>query len=373
MSNDRIWMLLTRKLSGEATQTELEELYAILAVHPEQLHSIEEITQLWNQVTPQDTDFMEATFLAHVERMKSRGIILNTDEPVLDENEIEKVKSISAWKKFRIGIFATLAIIIIFAGWSLLHSKNITDTQSIATKTKEVKTLNGTRTKIILPDGSHVWLNAGSKLNYQKKFDSNVREVFLSGEAYFDVVHNAKKPFIIHTATINIKVLGTQFNVKAYDDDKITETSLIKGSVEISLKKNASKKYILKPNQKLVLLNEILLDGDMKVKSTHKDSGDIAMYAPQIKELTYLKNDNNTNVESSWTRNILSFEDEPFYEVAKKLERWYDVSIIFENKRWEHQYMSGAFENENLAQAMNALKFTTGFNYKQEGNTIIIY
>lgn len=373
MSNDRIWMLLTRKLSGEATQTELEELDAIRSANPEGLHRIQELTQIWNKEALQDSDFMEATYLAHLVRMKEKGIVLNMDEPELNENEIEEIKVNSSWKAYRKLILALSILVVLFTSWALLNTSHSTNNPAIAGKLKEVQTLKGTRTKIILPDGSNVWLNAGSKLNYEKKFDAKLREVYLSGEAYFDVVHNAKRPFLIHTATINIKVLGTQFNVKAYDDDSLTETSLIKGSVEVSLKYNDLKKYILRPNQKLILPNESFLAIQKKVSAVKSDSKDLEMYAPQIKELTYLKDDYNTNIESSWTRNILSFEDESFTEVAKKMERWYDVTIKFENPRWEKQYVSGAFENESLDQAMNALKFTTGFNYKKEGNTIIIY
>ncbi|RYG21759.1 MAG: FecR family protein, partial [Chitinophagaceae bacterium] len=178
--------------------------------------------------------------------------------------------------------------------------------------------------------------------------------------------------FIIHTSTLNIKVLGTQFNVKAYSDDVTTETSLLRGSVEIALKNDPSKKYVLKPNQKLVLYNEILLAKVKNVPGGKIAADEITGAAPEIKELAYLEDEGNTNVESSWTNNILSFEDELFREVAKKMERWYDVSFKFKNKHWAREYMSGSFENENIEQAMKALKFTTGFNYKIEGKTVTI-
>jgi ferric-dicitrate binding protein FerR (iron transport regulator) len=216
----------------------------------------------------------------------------------------------------------------------------------------------------MLPDGSGVWLNAGSKLNYKKAFDGKTREVELTGEAFFDVAKDPERPFIIHTSKMDVKVLGTQFNVKAYELDKNFETSLIKGSVEISVLADPGKKYLLKPNQKLVLAKDIVAS-----RSAIKKNGAAGV---QIKELTYLAG-TNADIESSWTRNILSFEDEPFSEVAKKMERWYDVKFEFKDKRWENEFLKGSFEKESLDQAMNALKFTTGFNFSIKDKIISIY
>jgi transmembrane sensor len=139
------------------------------------------------------------------------------------------------------------------------------------------------------------------------------------------------------------------------------------------LKNDPSKKYLLKPNQKLVLSNESLL-APVKTAGTGENVASPVKFNPkaEVMELSYL-DDAKTDVESSWTRNVLSFEDEQFSEVAKKLERWYDVTIQFKNKRWEREYMSGSFEQESLEQAMKALKYSTGFNFKTDGKIITIY
>lgn len=373
MCNDRIWILMTRKLSGEATLTELKELDMLMSPLPEGDNTFKKIAGIWNASPSHDEDFMEATYLAHLERMKDKGVEISSDDPVLQENEIETEATPSSWFTFNKIAFAAIIVIGMMGGWLLLNSKKSSSKELYAEKIGEIQTPKGTRTKIKLPDGSDVWLNAGSKLNYDKSFDGDLREVYLTGEAYFDVVRNEKKPFIIHTSKIDVRVLGTQFNVKAYEEDKTTETSLIKGSVEVFLKNNPSKKYLLKPNQKLVLSNESLL---VKEKSGGVVAGNInpVTFNPkaEITELSYL-NDAKTDVESSWTRNILSFEDEQFSEVAKKMERWYDVTIQFKNKRLEREYISGSFEQESLEQAMKALKYTTGFNFKTEGKIITIY
>ncbi len=367
MNNDRIWILLTRKLSGEASLTELQELELLLSHQPQSGEAVKNVSAWWAIDETKDTEFMEATYLLHLQRMKEKGVPLNTDEPVLQEAAVfnEPAKKTSPFPKIAI---AVMVMLLFFSTWFFFKTEKNIAFKKPMVSSEEVLTHNGSRTKILLPDGSNVWLNSGSKLNYGKNFETGKREVYLSGEAFFDVVKNPLRPFIIHTAAIDVKVLGTRFNVKAYADDKTTETSLIRGSVEVYLKNNPSKKYVLKPDEKLVLLNEVLKE---KIKP-NKISTIAVQPVVQIKALTYLKN-SETDIETSWTKNILSFEDEEFAEVAKKMERWYDASFEFRNKQLEQQYLSGSFEKESLEQAMKALKFSTGFNFKIEGKKILIY
>ncbi len=362
MCNDRIWILMSRKLSGEASFTELRELQDLLHIDPTAIQSLNLISGIWEAPPAHDEEFLEATYLAHLERMKDKGVLVD------DEVEI----TVPATKLFSIKniLLGTGLMVCLLVGWLLLSSKSIGNEGSSKKNFGEVTTQKGSRSKIKLPDGSDVWLNAGSKLNYNKDFETGEREVYLTGEAFFDVVKDEKRPFVIHTSQINIKVLGTQFNVKAYDEDEITETSLLRGSVEVYLKKDAAKKYILKPNEKLVLSNKIVNATNDKAGKKNVEDNRIAI-EPEIKALTFLE-DQKTNIESSWTRNILSFEDEQFSEVAKKMERWYDVTFVFKNKKWEREYMSGSFENESLDLAMQALKFSAGFNFTIEGKTITI-
>ena len=367
MENDRIWTLLTRKLSGEATPTELRELDMLISLYPESKKTISSLTQSWASGIPTDSEFLEATYLQHLERMKEKGFALSTEVQVL--NEEYAVYPEPTNKNFYLRQVVILAMVVglIIATWAIIKSPE----EAIAAGKKDnislVSTNNGSRTKMILPDGSSVWLNAGSKLNYNKNFDASVREVYLTGEAFFDVVKNPERPFVIHTSKMDVKVLGTQFNVKAYEQDKTFETSLINGSVEVFLKKDPAKKYLLKPNQKLVLAN------DLGVQSTNIKPGQIATDPDvQIRELTYI-NGTNKDVESSWTMNILSFEDESFSEVSKKMERWYDVKFEFNNKQWENEFLSGSFEKESLGQAMTALKYSFGFDFSIKNKLITIY
>jgi transmembrane sensor len=373
MTNDRIWILLARKVSGEATPTELEELALLVSLRPGDLKDMEAVTAAWALQTDADTDFLEATYLVHLDRLEAKGFKLNKDAVALEEEDehlvvTENRQRRPLWKKI---FLSALAILALGALWTFFKPfKVLPAVASSPANPAEVLTAKGARSKIQLPDGSNVWLNSGSKITYGKSFEKAViREVYLTGEAFFDVVKNAKRPFIVHTPKIDVRVLGTRFNVKAYEDDKTTETSLIKGSVEVFLKSDPLKKYLLKPDQKLVLLN----DGKLTAP-TAGIKNLLPKAAPfiEIKPLTYLEGA-ETDVESSWTKNILSFEDESFLEVAKKMERWYDVKFEFKNKRWEQQFLNGSFEKESLEQAIKALQYSTGFNFRIEEKTVLIY
>ncbi len=369
MSRDKIWHLFARKLTGEASGEELQELDLLLKEESSLFYEFQAITELWEMQPQNDADYLEATYLLHLEKMKKLGIEPGNSE--ITEPEIRH--SLFAGFKhnrnriFAAAVFAGLIILIVSV---FLRDNNKMDgaiTHAV-NKTAEIATKNGSNTQLKLPDGSFVWLNAGSKLNYGKINETGVREVYLTGEAFFDVVKNPQRPFIIHTSSIDIKVLGTKFNVKAYPDDKTVETSLIRGSVEVTVKNRPEEKYLLKPNQKLILLNEAYAE---KMTAEHQALGS-KLPVITIRQLSYIKGDTSA-VETSWVRNKLIFEDEPFVDMAKRMGRWYDVEFEFRNKNIEDERINVVFDGETLAQALNYLKLIVKFNYKIEDKKVVIY
>lgn len=361
MSRDKIWHLFSRKLANEASTEELHELQQLLEVNPALFHEMEAIEELWNSEAQEDADYLEATYHLHYEKMKKLGI-----EPkhIDESDEAVSTSFFTPGRKKAIAMFSLFAIAVVSF---FIIKTTTTETPALAADVaatpKEVATKNGVSTKMVLPDGSTVWLNAGSKLDYTRIGKSGNREVQLTGEAFFDIVKNPKRPFIIHTSKIDVKVLGTKFNVKAYPEDKTVETSLVQGSVEVFVKSRPGEKFLLKPNQKLVLLNET----EEEIKQTESSLPIIA-----IKRLTYLNND-TLAVETSWTKRKLVFEKESFAEVARKMERWYDIKIEFKKKSMEDEILTGDFTKETLKQALDALRFTANFKYKIDATTVIIY
>jgi ferric-dicitrate binding protein FerR (iron transport regulator) len=255
MPTDRIWTLLARKLAGETSSEEIGELEKLLREHPDMHLKVQAVVESWSDCNnDSNTENTEANYSNLLNNLKGEGYFAISEEheyPV--DNEINQSKKFSVRHLLAACVILAISLSGIFL-W-LNSNKKVTNPLAAAAPINTISTKYGSRTKVELPDGSVVWLNAGSKLTYDKEFGNSLREVNLVGEGYFDVVHNAEKPFIIHTSFFDIKDLGTQFNVKCYPEDKTTETSLVEGSVEITVKKRPKDKWILKPDEKLVLLN----------------------------------------------------------------------------------------------------------------------
>jgi len=231
-----------------------------------------------------------------------------------------------------------------------------------------VSTNLGSKSKIQLPDGTQVWLNSDSKLTYSENFQGPFREVSLTGEAYFDVVKDKEHPFLIHTQSIDLKVLGTAFNVRSYANEKKTETSLIHGSVEVTLHNNPDKKIILKPNEKLVIQNNQFTMIPGKTITEAFDEDEPIMVLSKV----HFQKEDSSATETLWVKNKLGFDGETLENIASKIERWYDVKIIIREERLKSYEYSGVFEDESLQQVMDALKLTGNFNYTINKKEVII-
>ncbi|MFT3932575.1 MAG: FecR family protein [Chitinophagaceae bacterium] len=372
MSRNKIWELTAKKLSGEASEEELTELENLLRSNPEMHYQMQTVADLWHQATP-DTEDAHQAFQKHAARMKDLGIDIEPESPLTFEDTDTPVR-----KKY---MFVSLAFIVVavlaYYGYNLLSPKT-TETKSLADKS-EVSTKYGSRTDLKLPDGTHVWLNAGSKLTYDKTYGNVLREVSLSGEAFFDVVKNPSLPFVIHTSNIDIKVLGTAFNVKSFPGEKTTETSLLRGSIEVTFRNRLAGKIILKPNEKLITSNEDtvreLSAGNNAVVDKSKNITDKEKEKTEpmaaVSHLTYAPAD-SAIVETSWVENKLIFRSEKFEDLAIQMERWYGVKIRFADEAIKPKKLNGIFENETIQQALKALQLITPFNYKMNKNDIII-
>jgi transmembrane sensor len=368
MHSDRIWTLMSRKLSGEATEAELFELNNLVNSNPGIDIPVQYINEFWQVPAETDEEFLEATFHLHSQRLKEKGFDLELEKDEAGSLNLVPERS----RKIKRAAWAVAAVVIIaavvFAGqFYPTASGNAPEKMAQA----EVSTKDGSRTKIQLPDGTSVWLNSSSKLVYDnERFRTGVREVTLSGEAYFDVVKNTARPFVIHTEKMDIRVLGTAFNVKCYPGDKHTETSLIRGSIEVTLK-DRSEKIMMKPNEKLVLNNE---ETENSGRLNTAKAAKTALKAKPIIELghlTFYPSDSSI-VETGWVNNRLVFTEETFLEIAKKMERWYGITIVITNEKLKKELLTGIFEKETINDALKALQFTTPFTYRIDKDIITI-
>lgn len=365
---DRLWVLVARKLAGEAGPEDLAELEDLLNKHPDESFAIDSLHQLWPVQPTQDPVSAEESYRQLLRRMQQSGIDENVfaDEtaPMIQQETRRSGKRTFVW------IFS-LALLLLGAGFLFTRYSSTAgasaQSQAQTGAIREVSTRYGSRSKLVLPDGSKVFLNAGSKLTYDKSFDSQERIVRLSGEAYFDIVKNPSRPFIIQTASMNIRVIGTAFNVKCYPDEDLAEASLVRGSIEVMLH-DRSDKIILKPNEKLTLhANRAEVSGK-PVKTLSRAEAPPVL---SIGRMTQMPSDSSI-VETSWIDNKLVFRSERFDDLAVKMERWYGVHIRFADESLREIRFTGIFERENISQALDALKLTANFSYSLDKDQVVI-
>ena len=168
---------------------------------------------------------------------------------------------------------------------------------------------------------------------------------------------------------MDIRVLGTRFNIRSYPADKTMEATLIRGSLEVSLKDQPSQKIILKPNEKIVVANVEKTAG-LNIPTLQKSIKPVL--PASISKLTYEPTSGDI-VEISWVENKLIFQDQPFKDLAEQMERWFGVIIRFKDKRAEELRFTGSFKNETIQQALEALQLSGKFDYSIHENQIVIY
>lgn len=373
---ERIWYLLSIKLSGEATQAEQDEFHLLLSEQPEWEVAVQQITRYWLQ--PKDIPSFSSSpeWVHHIERLRSAGV--EWAEPNSDQAAIVTLAE-SGNRRYQMKrwlVAAAVLIITLGTGWLVLlqPASNAHELMVRATKNpNEVTTQPASRSQLTLPDGSKVWLNASSKLSYSNGFGEENRNVWLEGEGFFEVFKNKELPFIIHTSRMNIKVTGTVFNVRAYPQEATSETALIEGSVEVALSGEKEWKYHLKPKQKLVVDDHGISTGKINMGAVTKFApiNTVPSYTASLQSLSRPLADSQV-VETAWVYNLLSFSDESFRQVANKMEKWYGVTIILLETDMENWYFTGSFKNESLTEALTALQLSTAFSFVVKEHTIYI-
>lgn len=343
MNEERFWHLLAKKISGEASAAEKTELENLLQSHPDFSFPAQQITDLWQAKSAGDTLPTEEAFQKHWQKLQDSV----KEEPV--PNRLRR----KAW----MGSLLLLAAL----GGLFLATRSSNEPVKPLSQKAEISTQKGDRTKLVLPDRSEVWLNSGSTLTYEPGFGVSNRATTLTGEAFFDV-KKSTLPFVVHAGGLHIKVLGTAFNVKSYPNEQTTETSLIRGRVEVLLDGRPAEPIILKPSEKLIVANN---------PAEEKKGGQKAQPVVVIKGLTQVND--SLVAETSWVENKLVFADETFEEVARKMERWYNVAIAIKDPALAQSRVGGGpFQNETVEQALTALQIAFDFKFTIKNNYVTV-
>jgi transmembrane sensor len=329
-----------------------------LLQHPENAETIElardKFLLLFNAMAHADLMEQEARLIEKLNYPEQAAVI-----------QLDRVRSVNRWKRtflLRLSVAATLLALVGLVVFWVLRRQDKQEGRVFATA-------NGERKNIQLSDGTLVNLNAGSVVRMDPDFGISSREVYLEGEAFFDVKHNQKLPFIVHTAEMDVRALGTAFDVRAYRDEKITETALIRGLVEVTLKENHNRKMVLSPNHKIA----------WNKSAIHIMNTDSAMAEPISGKAHYgvpekiVVMDRGEIKEIAWKENRLVFDNELFSDIAMLLERWYGVHIVFNDDEIRNYRFTGLFEKEDLEAVLNFLKESRPFHFEIENETETVY
>lgn len=205
-----------------------------------------------------------------------------------------------------------------------------------------LSTPTGGQYNIVLADGTKVYLNAVSSIKYPTQFNGDQRIVELDGEAYFEVAKNKNKPFIVKSGDQDIEVLGTHFNVHAYDNESVVKTTLLEGSVAVSYK---NQKAILKPGQQ-------------------------SNVSDKFSKITVKQVD--TEAAIAWKNGRFKFDNADLKTVMRQLERWYGIKVQYRGDVPDVRFNGGTFMNKNLSEVLKVLELSN-IKFKVEGKTIIVY
>ena len=252
-------------------------------------------------------------------------------------------------QNWRIFFHCAATIVIAFGlSWIIKISVNKmsgTDSVALSTQYNEIQVPNGSKTRVVLPDSSIVWLNAGSRIKYPTNFTAQ-RCVYLEGEAYFDVTHHVSVPFMVYASGQSITVMGTVFNVTAYQNEDKVVTTLVEGKIALKFDDEQPHQIILKPHQQAVF---------------NKDSKSLTLATVDLK------------LSTSWIEGYFKFENISFEQIAKHFERTYDIVIHFENEALKTYLFTGTFQqNQDIQTVLELLREINGFNYNIQGNLITI-
>ena len=243
----------------------------------------------------------------------------------------------------RIAVRAAAAAVILLAGGvtTVSLSKRLAQPLTVITHL-------GERSQVVLPDGTKVWLNSASSVEYVAPFFSRERRVKMDGEAYFEVQHDAQAPFVVSTNGLDIKVLGTRFNIRNDDNDHRITTVLLEGAVKAYASGDEKAAVRLRPSQQLVFDTRT---GAMRL--TDEPSADRSI---------------------NWIDGRFCFEHDTFAEIVAELKRYYNVDIRFMDDALRSERFSGDFRVEDgIYHIMSVLQLTYKFTYKVVGNDIEIY
>lgn len=299
------------------------------------ISSEKEINEILDWIEDSEANYKKYT---EIKNLWAHTVFFNFEQ---GKNNLPKIINVKRRKTLLPSIMKYAAILIMGFSLTFLTYYLYTTSNKELVYNKVIVPL-GESAEIILADNTHVWLNSGAILEYPSQFSRKNRDVKLIGEAYFEVNRNEEKPFHVITSYLTVEVLGTSFNVDAFERSRLVNVTLVEGKVELE-KHSGEHLAMLLP-------------------------GENAVYDVSLNTLNIAKV--NTTFYTSWKDGIMIFKDEKLADIAEKLERWYSVDIIFDDPSVKEIKFTGAIlKNKPIDQILEILKYTSGINYSMEIKT----
>lgn len=358
-------ILIAGYLKGELTPDETKELINWIKLDKANKHYFDECCEIW----------VTARASLKVPGYHAQEGFWKFKQRIVTDKELSVVPKRTGLFKVMLK-YAAIFILAFTSGGILFYYLGKGHSVKPEQSSSELTVPLGSQVRYSFPDGTEVTLNAGSTLKFDNSFGVKTRIVQLEGEGYFKVKEDTIRPFIVETPFLNVTALGTEFNIKAYADDKTVETTLVKGSVKIETSddNSASEVTILKPNQKFTYYKEGT-GNEIKATEPDKKSGNAIQPMPVRNKIELHKPvKENVNVEPlvSWKENRWIFEQESLQQIAIELERRFDVKINFESERLKTRRFTGILIAEPIDQVLKVMSIAAPISYKLEGRVITL-
>ena len=321
--------LLIKYLQGDYTEEEFDQLFLWIKEESQTMDGKAVIKEVWDEFEPEVGPQGKIRYERVLNKVHR---YINIDQST---NKFRKEKG--RRKKRILTIVTRVAAALLPPVLALLIYTNLPEKQYAGNLNDlEVTAPSGSRLHIELGDGTKVWLNNSTILKYPYRFTGNTRKVSLSGEAYFEVAHNSKIPFIVEADHVTVKATGTSFNVSSYPGDHIVETTLIEGRVILFGKSAGQEIRTMSP-------------------------AECVAFDPENNK--YVVEKANTEKNIAWKDGLLVFQRDPIAKVARKLERWYNIDVEFTSEEIKRLTYTATFSTETLSQALELMALATPVSY----------
>lgn len=340
----KYWVLIQRFISGNADEEQRQMLNAWMNRHPDNRKLVRELKEIWQSTPPEEFDVnVQAAWKKFQHRRKSPA-------------SLEKQKVYSSYQqtfKKPLYLLRVAAVILVsvlagvFVQYTLTNSNDAEQTSEFYVL-QTFETEKGEKAQVTFSDGSKVTLNSASSIRFPEQFEGSKREVYLEGEAYFEVAHNPDQPFIVYAQDVEVQVLGTKFNVQGWSEDTSVEVAVREGKVAVGSSNAAA------GNQQTVVLTKGLF--------TSVENGEAPSSPQRVNIFNHLL----------WTNGGLHFDNVPFIKVVRDIERRFNVQVSGIPEELKDVPFTGTFQYADLDEVLSVVGAAMHIEYERNGMNISI-